>query len=78
MIHGRCSMPTALVTGQPTDAEIEQEILRDPKVRKALAAPDDPEDREDLIDGLIALRRADRGIDEAIPWEEALKRLGWS
>jgi hypothetical protein len=71
-------MPTAPVTGQPTDAEIEQEILRDPNVRKALAALDDPEDREDLIDGLIALKRADWGIDEAVPWEEALKRLGWS
>jgi hypothetical protein len=71
-------MPTAPILDDPTAADLEKEVLSDPKVQEALAALDDPEDREDLIDGLIALTRAQRGMDETIPWEEALKRLGWS
>lgn len=67
-------MPTAPILDDPTAANIEKEVLRDPKVQEALATLDDPEDREDLIDGLIALTRAQRGMDETIPWEEALKR----
>lgn len=71
-------MPTAPITDHPTDSDIKKDLLQEPKVQEALAALDDPEDQEDLIDGLIALRRAERGLDELIPWEEALKRLGWS
>ena len=68
-------MPTSPIMDQPTDSDIEKELLQNPKVREALAALDDPEDREDLIGGLIALRRAEQGLDELIPWEEAVKRL---
>ncbi len=55
---------------------VEQEILADPAVQAALAKLEDPEDREDLIDGLVALRRAELGLEEAVPWEEALKSEG--
>ncbi len=68
-------MPTSPIMDQPTDSDIEKELRQNPKVREALAALDDPEDREDLIEGLISLRRAEKGLDELIPWEEAVKRL---
>jgi len=54
-----------------------REIVADPEVRASWEALDDPEDREDLIDHLKALRRLKEGKDELIPWEEAQKRLGW-
>lgn len=65
-------MPTAPIA-EPTD--VEQEVLADPRVQAALSKLDDPEDREDLIEGLVAVRRAELGMEEAIPWEEALNRL---
>lgn len=52
------------------------DILSDPAVRASLATLDDPEDREDLIDHLKALRRLKEGKDRLIPWDEALKQLG--
>lgn len=55
-----------------------REILRDPEARASWEALDDPEDREDLIDHLKALKRRKEGKDELISWEEAQKRLGWS
>jgi hypothetical protein len=69
-------MPTAPVI-EPTvrDSETE-EILADPEVRASWEALDDPEDREDLIDHLKALKRLEEGKDQLIPWKEALKQLG--
>ena len=55
-----------------------REILADPDVRASWEALDDPEDREDLIDHLKALKRLEEGKDELVPWEEAQKRLGWT
>jgi hypothetical protein len=55
-----------------------REILSDPDVRASWEALDDPEDKEDLIDHLKALRRLKKGEEELIPWEEAQKRLGWT
>ena len=55
-----------------------EEILADPDVRASWEALDDPEDREDLIDHLKALKRLEEGKDELVPWEEAQKRLGWT
>jgi hypothetical protein len=70
-------MPVMPITEPvPTmDADTE-DILSDPAVRASLAALDDPEDREDLIDHLKALRRLKEGKDRLIPWYEALKQLG--
>jgi len=68
-------MPT-LPVPEPTDADIEREILEDPEVRAALAELDDPEDREDLIDHLKVMRRVREGKEKAIPWEEVKARLG--
>ena len=69
-------MSTApVITPADTDPETE-EILADPEVRASLEALDDPEDREDLIDHLKALKRLKEGKDRLIPWEDALKQLG--
>jgi hypothetical protein len=69
-------MPTApVIEPTATDRETE-EILADPRVRASLEALDDPEDREDLIHHLKALKRLNEGKDELIPWDEALKQLG--
>jgi hypothetical protein len=69
-------MPTAPVV-EPTAMDSEtEEILDDPEVRASWDALDDPEDREDLIDHLKALKRLKEGKDQLIPWEEALKQLG--
>jgi hypothetical protein len=54
----------------------EREILEDPEVQKALAALDDPEDREDLIDALIVQKRIDEGKETTVPWEEVQRKLG--
>jgi hypothetical protein len=68
-------MPTMPVM-EPTDADIEREILQDPEVRAALAELNDPEDREDLIDALIVEKRIREGKEEKIPWEEVQRKLG--
>lgn len=68
-------MPTVPMK-EPTDADIEHEILEDPEVKAALAELDDPEDREDLIDALIIERRIKEGKEETIPWEEVQRKLG--
>lgn len=60
---------------EPTDTD-EREILNDPAVQEALAALDDPEDREDLIDALIIEKRIKEGKEETIPWEEVQRKLG--
>lgn len=58
-----------------TDTELEA-ILADPEVRAALEKLDDPEDREDLIDHLKAMKRYREGKDKGVPWEELKARLG--
>jgi len=60
---------------EPADTE-EKEILNDPAVKEALAALDDPEDREDLIDALIVEKRIKEGKEETIPWEDVQRKLG--
>ncbi len=60
---------------EPTDTE-EKEILNDPAVQEALAALDDPDDREDLIDALIIEKRIKEGKEKTIPWEEVQRKLG--
>ncbi len=72
----RCSIPTAPIVDQPTDADVEREILQDPKVQEAQAALDDPEDREDLIDALIVSRRVKEGKAKIYTIEEVLQQLG--
>ncbi len=69
-------MPTAPIVDQPTDADIERELLQDPKVQEALEALDDPEDREDLIDALIVSRRVNEGKERTYPLEEVRQKLG--
>ena len=72
-------MPTAPAFDSTADLDPEaRELLADPDVRASWEALDDPEDREDLIDHLKALKRLKEGKDELIPWEEAKKRLGWT
>jgi hypothetical protein len=69
-------MPTAPILDQRTDADIEEELLRDPQVQDALAALDDPSDREDLIDALIVSRRLGEGKEKTYTLEEAVQKLG--
>lgn len=69
-------MPTVPSTDPRADADIERELLRDPKVQKALATLDDPQDKEDLIDALIVSRRIKEGKERAYPLEEVLEKLG--
>jgi hypothetical protein len=59
-----------------TDAD-RDEILRDPKVRAALAELRDPEDREDLIDALIAEKRIKEGKEKTHSLKEAESKLGF-
>lgn len=54
----------------------EKEILNDPEVQKALAALDDPEDREDLIDALIVMKRIRQGKEETYTLEEIREKFG--
>jgi len=69
-------MPTAPVI-EPRDIDPEtEEILADPEVRAAWEALDDPEDREDLIDHVKAMKRYREGKDKGTPWEEVKDRLG--
>jgi hypothetical protein len=71
------TMPSPYVIDPtPQAVETDDEILADPEVRASLAALDDPEDREDLIYHLRALKRLKEGKDRLIPWDEALKQLG--
>jgi hypothetical protein len=69
-------MPTAPVIDQPSDEDIERELLRDPDVQEALAALDDPDDREDLIDALIVSRRVRDGKERTYTLDEVLQKLG--
>jgi hypothetical protein len=57
------------------DAE-EREILNDPEVQKALAALDDAEDREDLIDSMIVMKRIREGKEETHTLEEIQEKFG--
>jgi hypothetical protein len=69
-------MPTFPVK-EPTNIDPEtEEILSDPEVRAAWEALDDPEDREDLIDHVKAMKRYREGKDKGTPWEEVKARLG--
>jgi hypothetical protein len=69
-------MPTSPVI-EPRDIDPEtEEILTDPEVRAAWEALDDPEDREDLIDHVKAMKRYREGKDKGTPWEEVKARLG--
>jgi len=69
-------MPTSPIT-EPTDIDPEtEEILADPEVRAAWEALDDPEDGEDLIDHVKAMKRYREGKDKGTPWEEVKARLG--
>lgn len=54
----------------------EREILNDPEVQKALAALDDPEDREDLIEALIVMKRVREGKEETYTLEEIQEKFG--
>jgi hypothetical protein len=69
-------MSTAPVTESTAVDPETEEILADPEVREALEALDDPEDREDLIDHLKAMKRYREGKDKGTPWEEVKARLG--
>ena len=40
-----------------------------------MEALDDPEDREDLIDHLKAMKRYREGTDKGTPWEEVKRKL---
>jgi hypothetical protein len=60
---------------EPTDEE-EREILDDPAVQEALAALDNPEDREDLIDAMVVEKRISEGKEKTVPWEEVQRKLG--
>ena len=69
-------MPTSPVM-EPTDIDPEtEEILADPEVREAWEALDDPEDREDLIDHVKAMKRYREGKEKGTPWEEVKASLG--
>jgi hypothetical protein len=69
-------MPTAPII-EPTDIDPEtEEILADPEVLAAWEALDDPEDREDLIDHVKAMKSYREGKDKGTPWEEVKARLG--
>ncbi len=57
------------------DSETE-EIPADPEVRAAFDELDNPEDREDLMDHLIAMKRFREGKDKGTPWEEVKAGLG--
>lgn len=72
-------MPTSAAFDPIEDLDPEaREILEDPEVRASWEALTDPEDREDLIDHLKALKRIARGEDEPVSWDEAQKHLGWT
>ena len=69
-------MPTIPTPTEHIDDDIEREILSDPEVKKALAALEDPEDREDLIDVLIIRERIKRGKERTHTLEEVKEKLG--
>jgi len=61
---------------QHTDADIEEELLQDPKVQDALAALDNPGDREDLIDALVVSRRLKEDKERTYTLKEVVQKLG--
>jgi len=69
-------MSTVPVTDPDTTDMETQEILSNPELRKSLEALDDPEDREDLIDHLKAMKRYREGKDKGTPWEQVKATLG--
>lgn len=69
-------MPTTHMTDCTNIDKETEEIMADPEVQAALEALDDPEDREDLIEHLKALKRVREGKEKVIPWDEAIERLG--
>jgi hypothetical protein len=69
-------MPTAPIIEQPPDADIAEEILRDPKVQAALDRLDNSEDREDLICALMVSRRIKEGKEPTHTLEEVVEKLG--
>jgi hypothetical protein len=69
-------MPTTPMTDCTNIDKEAEEIMADPKVQAALEALDSPEDREDLIEHLKALKRVREGKEKVIPWDEAVERLG--
>jgi hypothetical protein len=66
-------MPEPILDSSETE---EREILKDPEVRKALAELDDPEDREDLIDALVVIKRIQDGKEKTYTLDEVKKKLG--
>jgi hypothetical protein len=66
-------MPVPIL--EPTDKE-EHEILNDPKVQQALAELDNPEDREDLVDALVVIKRIQDGKEKTYTIDEVKKKLG--
>jgi hypothetical protein len=66
-------MPEPILDSSETE---EREILKDPEVRKALAELDDPEDREDLIDALVVIKRIQDGKEKTHTLDEVKKKLG--
>ena len=69
-------MPTIPTHTEPINDDIEENVLADPENRKALAELEDPEDREDLIDALIILKRIEEGKEKTHTLEEVKKELG--
>ena len=69
-------MPTIPTHTEPINDDIEENVLADPENQKALAELEDPEDREDLIDALIILKRIEEGKEKTHTVEEVKKELG--
>jgi hypothetical protein len=68
-------MPIAPITEPSAVDNGKEDILADPDDRAALEALDDPEDRQDLIDHLMVMRRFRDGKEKATPWEEVKAKL---
>ncbi len=66
--------PAPVIEPTTLDRETE-EILEDPEVRASLEALDDPEDREDLLDGLITRKRIAEGKENTYSLEEVKEKL---
>ncbi len=48
-----------------------------PQVQQALAELDDPEDREDLVDALMVIKRIQEGKEKTYTLDEVKKKLGF-
>jgi hypothetical protein len=69
-------MPTIPTHTEPINDDIEENVLADAENQKALAELEDPEDREDLIDALIILKRIEEGKEKTHTLEEVKEELG--